>query len=338
MAELLLEVKDLRKYFPISGGVFRRAVGHVKAVDDISFDVYKGETLGIVGESGCGKTTTGRCVIRAIEATAGRVLYHDDEQVIDIFALDKEELRLMRKQMQMIFQDPYASLNPRMTVQEIVAEPLICYNIGTSKARQERVRELLQVVGLDPRYMQRYPHAFSGGQRQRIGIARALALNPTLVVADEAVSALDVSVQAQILNLLKELQEMFRLTYLFISHDLSVINHICDRIMVMYLGEIVELANTDTLFSNPKHPYVEALLSAIPRPNPRYTLNRKALRGEVGDPSNKPEGCVFNPRCLYATELCRTSKPELVNSGESGGNPHFVACHYAGELGLMGAG
>ena len=283
--EYLLEVKDLKKYFPIRRGVFRKHVGDVKAVDGVTFEVRHGETLGLVGESGCGKTTTGRTILRAIEPTGGEILYHTaDGSVVDIVELDRVELREMRKHMQMIFQDPYSSLNPRMTVKEIISEPLVCYNIGSAQEREDRVAELLKVVGLDPRYMVRYPHAFSGGQRQRIGIARALALNPELVIADESVSALDVSIQAQVLNLLQDLQEQFNLTYIFIAHDLGVVEHICDRVAVMYVGKIVEVAETETLFHSPKHPYCEALLSAVPRPDPRYKLERMILEGEVADP------------------------------------------------------
>ena len=311
----------------------------MKAVDGVTFEVRHGETLGLVGESGCGKTTTGRTILRAIEPTGGEILYHTaDGSVVDIVELDRVELREMRKHMQMIFQDPYSSLNPRMTVKEIISEPLVCYNIGSAQEREDRVAELLKVVGLDPRYMVRYPHAFSGGQRQRIGIARALALNPELVIADESVSALDVSIQAQVLNLLQDLQEQFNLTYIFIAHDLGVVEHICDRVAVMYVGKIVEVAETETLFHSPKHPYCEALLSAVPRPDPRYKLERMILEGEVADPSNRPTGCAFHPRCKYAQAKCREEEPPLINVADPGELPHTVACHFARELELQGVG
>lgn len=335
---LLLEVKDLKKYFPVFRGLLRRHVGDVKAVDGVSFSLRRGETLGLVGESGCGKTTTGRTVLRAIEPTAGEILFHSEDGVVDIARLDQEDLREARRRMQMIFQDPFSSLNPRMTVQEIVAEPLICYDVGTRTERQERVAELLRVVGLNPRYMSRYPHAFSGGQRQRIGIARALALNPDLIIADESVSALDVSIQAQVLNLLEDLQERFNLTYLFIAHDLGVVEHISDRVAVMYVGKIVEIADTEDLFYTPKHPYVEALLSAVPRPDPHYKLERMVLQGEVADPSNRPTGCAFHPRCPYAQEKCRIEEPPLVNIAKEGRREHLAACHFADELELSGVG
>lgn len=337
--EILLEVKDLKKYFPIYRGVFRKHVGDVKAVDGVTFEIRAGETLGLVGESGCGKTTTGRTILRAVEPTAGEIIYHNkDGSKVDIAKLDYAQMREMRRKMQMIFQDPYSSLNPRMTVREIIAEPLVCYNVGSKQEREERVAELLKVVGLDPRYMVRYPHAFSGGQRQRIGIARALALNPELIIADESVSALDVSIQAQVLNLLQDLQEQFNLTYLFIAHDLGVVEHICDRVAVMYVGKIVEVADTETLFHYPKHPYCEALLSAVPRPDPRYKLERMVLEGEVADPSRRPPGCAFHPRCRYAQAKCREEEPKLINVAKEGELPHTVACHFAKELQLKGVG
>ncbi|NMB45191.1 MAG: ATP-binding cassette domain-containing protein [Firmicutes bacterium] len=336
--DTLLQVKNLKKYFPIYRGLFKKHIGDVKAVDDVSLDIRKGETLGLVGESGCGKTTTGRAILRAIEPTDGEILLRTEDGVIDISDLGRQELRNVRKRMQMIFQDPYSSLNPRMTVQEIVAEPLICYEMGSSEEIRDRVAELLTVVGLDPVLMSRYPHAFSGGQRQRIGIARALALNPDLIVADEAVSALDVSIQAQVLNLLEDLQEQYDLTYLFISHDLGVVEHICDRVAVMYVGKLVELADTEQLFHSPKHPYVEALLSSVPRPDPRYKLDRVVLRGEVADPSRRPSGCAFHPRCKYAQARCKTEEPVFVNLADKGETPHMVACHLAEELKLRGVG
>lgn len=331
---LLLEVNNLKKYFPIYRGLFRRHVGDVKAVDDVSFNIYKGETLGLVGESGCGKTTTGRTILRAIEPSSGQILLYDGNKVVDIANLNQQALRNIRRRMQMIFQDPYASLNPRMTVRELVEEPLVCLGVGSARERRERVAYLLKVVGLDPQYMSRYPHAFSGGQRQRIGIARALALNPDLIVCDEAVSALDVSIQAQVLNLLDELQEEFNLTYLFIAHDLGVVEHLCDRVAVMYVGKLVELADTEALFYEPKHPYVAALLSAVPRPDPTYKLSRMVTKGEVADPANRPSGCPFHPRCPYAEEVCRTEEPPLRNVALEGLPPHWAACHFAEELSL----
>lgn len=332
----LLEVKNLKKYFPIRQGLLRRHVADVKAVDNVSFEIQKGETLGLVGESGCGKTTTGRSIMRAIEPSSGQVLFHGGEQTVDVAQLERRDLRDIRRRMQMIFQDPYASLNPRMTVQEIVAEPLLCLGDKNGRERQARVAELLKVVGLDPHYMSRYPHAFSGGQRQRIGIARALALNPDLIVCDEAVSALDVSIQAQVLNLLVDLQEDFHLTYLFISHDLGVVEHLCTRVAVMYVGKIVELAETETLFHSPKHPYVAALLSAVPRPDPTYKLNRMVTKGEVADPANRPSGCAFHPRCAFAQDICKREEPPLVNISANDAVPHFTACHFAHELELSG--
>ncbi len=284
-------------------------VGHVRAVDDVSFDIRRGETLALVGESGCGKTTTSRCILRAITPTAGEILFQsDDGNVVDVATLPRERLRALRPQMQMIFQDPYSSLNPRMTILNIVGEPLLVNGVQNRQERIDRVEELLKLVGLRPEFMRRYPHAFSGGQRQRIGIARALALNPRLVVADEPVSALDVSVQAQILNLLLDLQERLGLTYLFVAHDLSVVKHLSDRVAVMYVGKIVELAERDQLFSAPKHPYTAALLSAVPKPDPRARARRQPLRGEVANPAAPPSGCYFHPRCPYAIDICTTDR------------------------------
>ena len=330
---ILLEVKHLVKHFPITRGLMRRVVGQVRAVDDVSFTVHQGETLGLVGESGCGKTTVGRCILRAIEPTAGEVLYRRGEgDVVDITRLNRRDLKALRQHMQMIFQDPFSSLNPRWTLLQIVGEPLVAYGIASGRALEERVAMLLRRVGLRPEYMRRYPHAFSGGERQRIGIARALALQPELVVADEPVSALDVSVRAQTLNLLEDLQAEFHLTYLFISHDLSVVQHLCDRVAVMYVGKLVEMANTDDLYYNPKHPYTEALLSAVPKADPDVVSHRIVLEGEVPDPSNPPTGCYFHPRCRYATDRCRVEAPSLreVTPG------HLSACHYADELTLQG--
>ncbi len=332
-AERLLEVKGLRKFFPIRRGLLQREVGQVRAVDDVNFYVEKGETLSLVGESGCGKTTTARCILRALSPTAGEILFRrDDGTVVDLAGMPKAAMRPLRRQMQMIFQDPYSSLNPRRTLLDIVAEPLIANKIGTRQEQLDRVADLLRMVGLRPEYIRRYPHAFSGGQRQRIGIARALALNPRLVVADEPVSALDVSVQAQILNLMLELQSRLGLTYLFVAHDLSVVKHVSDRVAVMYVGQIVEMAATVPLFSRPRHPYTEALLSAVPKPDPRLRSRRIALEGDVADPANPPPGCYFHPRCGYATDACGTAAPELLEI-EPG---HFVSCHRAGDLTLRG--
>ena len=331
-APVLLDVRGLKKYFPIRRGLLQKTVGLVKAVDDVTFFVNKGETLSLVGESGCGKTTTSRCILRAITPTAGQVLLADDSGTIDVTTLPKGQLRPLRRQMQMIFQDPFASLNPRMTLLDIVGEPLYVHGVGSLQERTDRVVELLQLVGLRPEYMRRYPHAFSGGQRQRIGIARALALNPRLVVADEPVSALDVSVQAQILNLLLELQERLRLTYLFVAHDLSVVKHISARVAVMYVGRIVETAPTEELFTAPKHPYTEALLSAVPKPDPRLRAERIVLQGEVADAANPPQGCHFHPRCKYAQDVCREKTPLQQEIAPN----HFVRCHRAAELSLRG--
>ncbi len=320
--ETVLSVRGLKKYFPVNSGLlFQRAVSAVKAVDDISFDLYKGETLGLVGESGCGKSTTGRTILQLYRPTAGSVMFEG----VDIAKVQGEKLRKMRRRMQMIFQDPYASLNPRMSVGRIVGEPLTVHNVGTTKERQERVQELLKRVGLNPYFVNRYPHEFSGGQRQRIGIARALALNPSLIVADEPISALDVSIQAQVVNLLQDLQEEFNLTYLFIAHDLSMVRHICDRVAVMYLGKIVELAPSSELYTNPLHPYTQALLSAVPVPDPEVEGKRQRiiLKGDVPSPANPPVGCNFNTRCPVAVEVCFREEPELQEVSPG----HWVACH-----------
>jgi peptide/nickel transport system ATP-binding protein len=330
----LLQVEDLKKHFPIQRGFFKRTVGHVRAVDGISFYINEGETLGLVGESGCGKTTTGRCILRAIEPTSGTVTFRDpDLGHVNVRDLSKDQVRLARRNMRMIFQDPYASLNPRMTLLELVGAPLRAMNLYQGKALEDRVAEMLRLVGLPPEYMRRYPHAFSGGQRQRIGLARALAPNPKFVVCDEPVSALDVSVQAQILNLLQDLQSQMGLTYLFVAHDLSVVAHICDRVSVMYVGKMVELADKRELFTSPKHPYTEALMAAIPRPDPRPRTKHIVLAGEVANPANPPSGCYFHPRCQYAQDVCRTDDPawEEVTEG------HFAKCHRAAELELAGA-
>jgi peptide/nickel transport system ATP-binding protein len=330
----LLEVKNLKKHFPIQRGFFSRVVGHVKAVDGVSFYVHSGETLGVVGESGCGKTTTGRMIIRAIDPTAGEIWFTDQEMGrVNVANLQKPDLYRVRRNMQLVFQDPYSSLNPRMTLLQNVGEPLINHRIASGKALEDRVAELLRVVGLRPEYLNRYPYAFSGGQRQRIGIARALALNPQLVILDEPVSALDVSVQAQILNLLQQLQREFGLTYIFIAHDLSVVEHISDRVAVMYVGQLVESARTQELFLSPLHPYTEALLSAVPKPDPRSRGEPIVLEGDVANPANPPSGCYFHPRCRYSDGArCTSETPELreITPGR------FARCHYAGELNLVG--
>lgn len=331
--QILLEVKNLRKYFPIRRGMLQRVMGHVRAVDDVDFYINKNETLSLVGESGCGKTTTSRCIIRALQPTGGSIIYHtDDDQIIDMASVPKKNLRPLRREMQMIFQDPFSSLNPRMTLFDIIGEPLLLHGLKNRHERTERVAELLNLVGLRPEYMQRYPHAFSGGQRQRVGIARALALNPRLIVADEPVSALDVSVQAQVLNLMLDLQDELGLTYLFVAHDLSVVKHISDRIAVMYVGKIVEMAETVPLFNGPKHPYTEALLSSVPKPDPRLRSKRIVLKGDVADSANPPSGCYFHPRCSYATDVCAKDTPPLKEIASK----HYVACHHAQELSLKG--
>lgn len=329
----ILQVRNLQKYFPIRQGVMRKVVNYVRAVDDVSFFVREGETLGLVGESGCGKTTASRCILRAFTPTGGEILFREaNDQVTDLVNLSRKELSRFRPQMQMIFQDPFGSLNPRMTIFDIVGEPLYVNGVRNRSERNDQVAEILKLVGLRPEYMQRYPHAFSGGQRQRIGIARALASHPRLVVADEPVSALDVSVQAQVLNLMLELQEELHLTYLFVAHDLSVVKHICDRVSVMYVGKIVETASTLELFQAPRHPYTAALMLAVPVPDPTKRHIIQDLPGEVANPANPPSGCYFHPRCEFATDICRTQAPQLREITPD----HFVSCHRSEELHLAG--
>jgi oligopeptide/dipeptide ABC transporter ATP-binding protein len=330
---VLLEVKSLKKYYPIEKGFMRKVIGQVKAVDDISLYVNENETLGLVGESGCGKTTLGRCILRAIEPTDGKVYLHlEKDQPIDFTALDKKGLRETRKHMQMIFQNPYSSLNPRMTIFDIVAEPMRLAGITDEDHIVSQVKRLVDLVGLEIKHLNRYPFAFSGGQRQRIGIARSLALNPCFIVADESVSALDVSIRAQILNLLQDLQDELKLTYLFIAHDLSVIEHISDRVCVMYLGRLVELAETEKLFKHPRNPYTEALIAAIPLPDPENEKKPLLLPGEVASAADLPGGCCFHPRCRYLQERCQQEAPVLQEITPG----HFVACHRAAELDLTG--
>jgi oligopeptide transport system ATP-binding protein len=322
----LLEVEDLKKYFPIKTGILKRTTGHVYAVDGVSLSVEKGETLGLVGESGCGKSTTGRSLLRLIDPTAGTIMFEG----IDVMAASRSELQKLRRDMQIIFQDPYASLNPRMRVRDIVGESLKIHGIGTEAERKKRVFELLETVGLSEEHAERYPHEFSGGQRQRIGIARALALNPKLIICDEPVSALDVSIRAQVINLLEDLQEEFDLTYLFIAHDLSVVKHISDRVAVMYLGKIVENSDSTVLYDRPQHPYTEALLSAVPIPDPATERARRRiiLEGDVPSPANPPRGCVFHPRCPRAEEICTREMPRLASTGGDAGDRHEVACYF----------
>lgn len=319
MTEPLLKVEGLKKYFPVKNGLFGKTTGHVKAVDDVSFYVNEGETLGIVGESGCGKSTTGRMLMRLLEPTEGKVTFDGQE----LTTLSAQEMRKARREIQMVFQDPYASLNPRHTVEKILMEPLIVHNIGDTKSRKKMVKDFLEIVGLSSYHAKRYPHQFSGGQRQRIGIARALMTNPKLIIADEPVSALDVSIQAQVLNLMQKLQRELKLTYIFIAHDLGVVRHISDRVGVMYLGKMVELASSENLYADPLHPYTKALLSAVPVPDPNFTREEILLEGDIPSPSNPPSGCTFHTRCPFAMEQCKQVVPQLeeVKPG------HYVACH-----------
>ena len=331
--DVQLAVNHLKMHFPIYRGFVQRVVGHVKAVDDVSLSVRSGETLGLVGESGCGKTTVGRCIVRAYEPTAGEIQYRTTRgEIVNLATLPKQDLKPYRRELRLIFQDPYASLNPRMNVLNIVGHPLKIHGIAQGKELEDRVGSLLKRVGLQPEYMRRYPHAFSGGQRQRIGIARALALEPRVVICDEPVSALDVSVQAQILNLMQDLQAEFNLTYIFISHDLSVVEYIANRVAVMYVGKLVEVAPTETLFASPRHPYTEALLSAVPKPDPRLRSKRILLEGDVADPANPPSGCYFHPRCRYVQDQCKIEMPGLREIAPG----HLAACHFAETLTLQG--
>ena len=319
MGEVLLSVRNLKKYFPIRSGVLSRVSGAVKAVDDVSFDVYEGETLGIVGESGCGKSTTGRTIMRLHDVTEGEIVFEGKE----LTKLSTKDMRKMRKHIQMVFQDPYASLNPRHTIEKILEEPLIVHGIGDQAERKKRVREYLELVGLSGYHAKRYPHQFSGGQRQRIGIARALMTNPKLIIADEPVSALDVSIQAQVLNLMQRLQKDFNLTYIFIAHDLGVVRHISNRVGVMYLGKMVELAASEDVYAEPLHPYTQALLSAVPVPDPDFTKEQIFLKGDIPSPANPPTGCTFHTRCPYATEICKQQIPQFIEAKPG----HYVACH-----------
>jgi oligopeptide/dipeptide ABC transporter ATP-binding protein len=332
---LLLEVKDLKMYFPIYRGLVQREVGHVKAVDGVSLFLQEREVLGLVGESGCGKTTVGRTILRLYDPTSGEIRYLSmNGEWVDIAHISQRKMKPLRREMRMIFQDPFSSLNPRLTVKDIISEPLEIHNVAHGKEAEEAVAELMTAVGLDPAYMRRYPHEFSGGQRQRIGLARTLSLNPRLIIADEPVSALDVSVQAQVLNLLQELQARLGLTMIFIAHDLSVVEHISDRIAVMYVGKIVEMSDTDQLLHHPLHPYTEALLSAIPPADPDIHTNRIRLQGEVPSPANPPSGCIFHPRCSYAKPECSQHEPMLIEIPPG----HFVSCHFVKELSLRGIG
>lgn len=330
---IILEVNNLKMHFPIRQGLLQRVTGYVKAVDGVSFFIREQEALGLVGESGCGKTTAGRTILRLYDPTAGEIWYRrKDGARVDLAKLGQQEMKPLRREMRMIFQDPFSSLNPRMTVKDIIGEPLIIHGIASGRAVEDRVAELMRDVGLDPDYMERYPHEFSGGQRQRIGLARTLSLNPRLIIADEPVSALDVSIQAQVLNLLAELKSRLGLTLLFVAHDLSVVEHMCDRIAVMYVGKLVEMAESERLLRRPLHPYTEALVSAIPPADPDIKTNRIIMTGDVPSPAKPPPGCVFHPRCRYAKEICKVELPPLVEVEPD----HFASCHFAKELNLQG--
>jgi oligopeptide/dipeptide ABC transporter ATP-binding protein len=333
--DIILEVKNLKQYFPFSKGIFQRFAGYVKAVDGVSFFIRENEVLGLVGESGCGKTTTGRAILRLYNPTAGEIWYRKrDGERIEISRISQREMKPLRREMRMIFQDPYSSLNPRFPVKDIIGEPLIIHGIAKGKEVEDRVEELMRAVGLDPAYMRRYPHEFSGGQRQRIGLARTLSLSPRLIIADEPVSALDVSIQAQVLNLLQELQERLGLTLLFIAHDLSVVEHVSDRIAVMYVGKLVEMTETEALLKHPLHPYTESLVSAVPPADPDICSERIVLEGDVPSPANPPAGCVFHPRCRYAQARCSQEEPQLVEVEAD----HYASCHFAAKLRLRGIG
>ena len=336
---ILLEVKGLKKFFPITAGLMRRTVGYVRAVDDLNFFLREGETLGLVGESGCGKTTAGRTILRLYEPSAGEIYFKSrvlssssDTGMVNVRELDRDQMKVIRQEMAMIFQDPVGSLNPRMSVYDIISEPMVIHKKGDSRQMEETVIQLLERVGLRADHMRRYPHEFSGGQRQRIGIARSLTLNPQMIICDEPVSALDVSIQAQTLNLLQDLQADFNLAYIFIAHDLSVVQHISDRVAVMYVGKIAEMANAEELFAYPLHPYTEALMSSVPKPDPKYKSERIVMKGDVADPSNPPSGCYFHPRCRYTIDTCKQDTPEFRELKPD----HFVACHRAEELELKG--
>lgn len=328
----LLEVQGVRKYFPVQEGLLRRTVRHVKAVDGVDLHIRAGETLGLVGESGCGKTTLGRMIVCVFRPTAGRIAFRDGEREHDLTTLRGRELKAFRRNLQMIFQDPFSSLNPRMTALEIIGEPLLIHRLAKGRALETRVAQMMEAVGLKVEHLRRYPHSFSGGQRQRLGIARALILHPRLVVCDEPVSALDVSVQAQVINLLQDLQRDMQLTYLFVAHDLSVVRHISDRVAVMYVGKVVELAPTHELMQHPQHPYTEALLSAVPKPDPHRVSQRIIMEGEVPDPSQPPAGCIFHPRCRYRENRCEQEEPDLLEYAPG----HFARCHFADTLSLQG--